>query len=291
MTDRLYPVSLEEVESWSRRHAVTLQEGRQRFVQFVLLECLATGAPASTLAFKGGNALRFAYDNPRSTIDLDFTASPGFPDDPDRIRNILDEAIRVAPMRYAVRFRTQRIKRNPTNPERTMPTYEVRIGYQIRGDRWYEAFEERTSDLSTVIEVEITLNDEICETRNIRLSSTSTASIRVCVLEDIIAEKLRALLQQRIRNRHRWQDVFDIARMMRDHGESLDRTKIASYFLRKCRIRQIEPVAAMFDGEIKRRASAEYGHLFQSSDPAFIPFEEAWAEVMELVSSLDIATG
>ncbi len=60
-----------------------------------------------------------------------------------------------------------------------------------------------------VIPVEFSLNEPICNDE--RVSIDAHRKIRVSTREDIVAEKLRALLQQSIRDRTRPQDLLDIA--------------------------------------------------------------------------------
>ena len=290
MIDRLYPASLGEIESWRIAHGTTLAEARARYAQFVVLECIAASSMQPQLAFKGGNALRFVYQNPRSTIDLDFTASSAFPDDPARIRANLDIALVFAAPRYGVRLRCQRCRRNPPGADKTVPTYDMTVGYLLRGDRHYETFASSTKPVSTIVRVEVSINDVVCQTVECQLDPAVGVAIRACVLEDILAEKLRALLQQRTRKqfRHRKQDVHDIARMLRDHEREIDERKIGDYFLRKCQVRGINPTKASFDNEIRDLAAVDYHTLFDAQDPNFIPFDAAWNEVLALVHRLGI---
>jgi len=115
------------------------------------------------MVLKGGNALRFAYQSPRSTKDLDFTADNAeIPDEADKIRQLLDEALKFAQRRFNVKAKCQRVRRKPKSTAATRPTYDVAVGYQLPDDFYFNNFEERT--FSTVIPVEITLNDLVCDT-------------------------------------------------------------------------------------------------------------------------------
>lgn len=288
MSDRLYPTALAELAAWCRAHAATLDEGRKRFMQFVVLESLADSALRDRLAFKGGNALRFLYRNPRGTIDLDFTADAAFPDDPERIRRLLDPPLRRGAERFGVRARVQRLKRDPSAADKTTPTYHATAAYQLPGDRHFADFDAYARPLNTVVELEISLNDVVCETAIAQLDPQYDVSLRVCTLEDILAEKLRALLQQVVRNRHRRQDVYDIARMLRNHADQIDRRRVGEYLLRKSAARGIRATRSAFDEEVRRRARVDYDMLFDALDPDFVPFDEAWAAVVELVAGLDI---
>lgn len=141
------------------------------------------------------------------------------------------------------------------------------------------------------MEVEISLNDVVCATRDRPPGEVPVGEIkvRVCAIEDIIAEKLRALLQQPIRNRNRKQDVYDIARITRLHGASLDSDKVGDYLLRKSKARDVPVSRTAFNDDVMQRAAFEYETLFSKVDPDFIPFEEAWTAVLSLVNSLPIS--
>jgi len=287
MSDRPYPESLAEIEKWRLGRNITSEEARKRFVQYVVLDLIASADWADQVAFKGGNALRFGYGSPRSTVDLDFTAAPDFPDDASTIRSLLDSALSRGLHRHLVRARCQSIRRNPRSPQATHPTYDISVAYQLPGDRQYESFDQAVG-IKTVIRLEISLNDVVCEFIPQKLSAGAAHTLRVCSLEDILAEKLRALLQQPIRNCSRPQDVYDIARIYCEDRGHLDLTKISRFLLRKAESRNIPVARSAFDQGVRRRASQEYGHLFEAQDPDQIPFDDAWLLVLELVRRLDI---
>ena len=154
------------------------------------------------------------------------------------------------------------------------------------GDKHYKNFEERVS-LPIVVELEISLNDVLCETFQKQLSPT-TNPIRVCSLEDILAEKLRALLQQLVRNRSRPQDVYDIASRMRDRGEHIDFAKVSEFLLRKAKARDISPTKSSYNDDVMQRAMVGYDQEIKASANVFIPFDEAWEDVKRFVERLSI---
>lgn len=283
----LFPTTPEGIESWRKRLGLPADEARKRFMQYAILEAIASSAGlAGHVAFKGGNALRFVYGNRRSTLDLDFTADGVFPDDADQIRARMDDAFRPLLARFRVKARSQRVRRNPPGRDKDRPTYDISVGYQFPGDRLYQNFDEIKS-VPTTIDVEISLNEVVCEAGPRRLHPDGR-ELRVCALEDIFAEKLRALLQQPIRNRSRPQDVFDIASVIRRLGESLDLEKVSRYLIKKSTARGIDARKERFDDDVRNRATVGYDALVGRSDPDFIPFEDAWAAVLDIVSRLDI---
>jgi hypothetical protein len=57
------------------------------------------------------------------------------------------------------------------------------------------------------------------------LAGSRTGTLRIATLEDIVGEKLRAILQQPVRNHSRAQDVFDIAVDLQSPSLSLGRQR------------------------------------------------------------------
>ncbi|WP_271190539.1 nucleotidyl transferase AbiEii/AbiGii toxin family protein, partial [Dactylosporangium matsuzakiense] len=112
-------------------------------------------------------------------------------------------------------------------------------------------------------------------------------AVRAFTLGELIAEKLRALLQQPIRNRNRRQDVYDIALLIDENplGDAL-RVKILETLIEKCRSRRIEPTRESIDDpEVARRAQRDWETLrLEVSD--LPPFEERFAAVREFYRSL-----
>lgn len=282
---RLFPISLNEVPSWAAVHGATQDEARRRFAQLVIIESIAQGVPGQ-LSFKGGNALRFCYHNPRGTTDIDYTALNDFPDNPEAIRELLDAALRKYSPDYGIACKVQSVQRNPPKPEATKPTYQVSVGWAFPGFRDFPGFLESKKPSPATTPVEISLNDVVCESVVASLHDATHAGITVCTLEDIIAEKLRALLQQVSRNRTRPQDVYDIARIVR--SEQIDEQKVATYFIEKCRNRDVSAAKSSFSGEVRQRAEADYDGRIASTGAQFIPFDEAWVIVKSFVDGLNI---
>jgi predicted nucleotidyltransferase component of viral defense system len=256
-------------------------------VQFVVLASMSSSnALVSRVAFKGGNALRFVHGNPRSTLDLDFSADGNFPDDVEAIKQLMDTALKTAEQHYRLKAKCQSCHRKPPGLDKTRPTYNLKVCYQFPGDRYYQNFEARTN-FSEVVEIEISLNDVICETVEQELHP-SAKPVRVCTLNDIIVEKLRALLQQVPRRRSRPQDVFDIASMIRRHGDTVDLSKISAFLLQKSEAREIIATKSSFNEPVREKAAVSYDQEVSPFTTAFIPFDEAWDEVLRLVSRLSI---
>ena len=109
MSTTLYPSSLAELDRWRVENSTTLDEARN--------------------------------GNPRSTIDLDFTAGDAFSDEEEEIRTRLDVAIRIVVRRHGVKLKCQKVKRQPKSKAAALPTWQVCIGYQFPTDRHFADYE------------------------------------------------------------------------------------------------------------------------------------------------------
>ena len=260
----LYPRSIDEISTWRAEHRTTLDEARRRLAQIVILRRIARTTDVSRmLAFKGGNALRLCHHSPRTTVDLDFSAL-GLPDDLNVVAASISRALSESTVEPNLRCKVHSAHRNPPGPDKTTPTYLVNISYSFPGDRHYSAFFEPATRSLRFIPVDVSINDVVCEVCDVFLEDDEEHSLSVCVPEDIMAEKLRAILQQRPRNRQRPQDVYDIARHLRVYGSAVDRAKVRSYLYRKSEARGIAATSEAFDAEIRaraRRRTTERWHL------------------------------
>jgi predicted nucleotidyltransferase component of viral defense system len=88
-------------------------------------------------------------------------------------------------------------------------------------------------------------------------------TVRAYSLLDLIAEKLRALLQQPKRNRNRRQDIYDIACLLKQFPlDSDERAQLLALLHEKCRARDIEPTReALSHHEVRDRAAKDWNTL------------------------------
>lgn len=246
---------------------------------------------------KGGNALRLAYKSPRSSVDVDFSSKEAFPDQPDEKTQALLKDIEkrfnrtlkeVAPIYNFETLVIQRTDVQPGNHDpREFPALVINVGYS--------GLKERDPPFSDIVKLEITLNEVVCADEYVLVDSGTTDRINLHVsgLDDIIAEKLRSLLQQVPRDRNRPGDVYDIWFFTTRAGASLSEKNIATYLQKKSRDRLgVEKVTLnMFtDGEVRERASVGYDDISSRlpDGKALPPFEEAFDQVIQFVESLDL---
>ena len=244
---------------------------------------------------KGGNALKYAFQGPRASVDVDMTAVEPQPKQEtaeteavlvDFCRR-LDRALAQVAVRYG--YLTMLVQsRNvlpPNRAMRTFPALEVKVGYSERSDR--------QPPFSDTIRLEISLNDIVCDAE---YRPVGRGSVHVCSIDDIVAEKLRALLQQVPRNRNRPHDVFDIHFYAMRYPGLLNREQIALFLQRKSSDREGlgRITEEMFlNPEVRERASVGYEAVAERlpEEVSLPPFDEAFGAVLDLVRSLGLPRG
>jgi len=287
----LYPCSFDSLPAWARAHTIAMTEARRRFAQYVMLRAIATSRGLSAvLVFKGGNALDFMWQPNRSTLDLDFSTAQVVTDlsrEAERLRALFMGALTSVGPPFGVFCRIAKIEQRPPGQDKTFVTYLVRVAYALpdQGPLRQRMETDRTYGPQH-IDLEISVNEPICADE--RWDIEGTHPLRISTVEDIVAEKLRALLQQPIRNRTRPQDLLDIAVILRQ-GTVLDRGHVADFLIRKAAARDI-PVsrAAFHHPAIMERARQGYDELKKTTRVLFVPFEDARGLLYDVVDTLAI---
>lgn len=282
--NNLYPNSHDEIGAWARANQVTTLEAEVRFAQYGILRAI-TGSQrlSQSLVFKGGNALDLIWSPNRSTKDLDFSSSVLV--EPDDLRRLLQAGLDAAERALGTMYRVQRVERQPRDLDKPFATYAVSIGYALSSHVSLRARIQQGNTSSLVIPMDVSINEVICEDESVALGGQH--ALRVSTREDIVAEKLRSLLQQTIRNRYRRQDLLDITATRRRHP--LDLQKVAVFLEQKSATRGVSVSRAAFRvAELERRARQDYDDLRDTTRSVFIPFDDAWRELLDLVDALDI---
>ena len=240
----------------------------QRQVTDIILHAIARELKLNEkLCLKGGVLMGLAYDSPRQTSDIDFSfATADSPDQntADTFRNLLNDALphAAATLGYTdLVVRVQSIEGLPANhyPDVDFPALKLKIAYAKRGSRQEKMLGEGTA--SNTISLDISFNEKI---REVQLLETDQGEIlKAYSLNDLIAEKYRAILQQSTRNRYRQQDVYDLDILIQNPDLNNEtKAMILTTFIEKCESRKIKPKQnSIDDPEIKERSGSEWSTL------------------------------
>ncbi len=122
-------------------------------------------------------------------------------------------------------------------------------------------------------------------TKTVRISN-----IRTYTLEELIGEKLRALLQQEARNRFRRQDIYDLHFLLDHRPEchtSTMQAHILASLLEKARIRHLTVSwDSMANPEIRRRSEREYRQLAAEIEDELPAFDAIYDQVQHFYEKL-----
>lgn len=272
------------LKHWVEQARADPERYRDRQVIEILLHAIGiTQELKATLLLKGGTLMSLAFGSTRSTDDVDFTARARPEPFTGNLRDQLDTALRrsSAALGYAdLVTRVQRIDKRP-RPDNfetaDFPGLQITIASAERGTP-EEKHLLRGQGLR-VLDVDISFNEPVVSTQEIRLDDPKV-TIQAYSLVEVIAEKLRALLQQITRGRYRRQDIYDIDWLLNSvPAESVDGAAILHAFLEKSRARGLSPTRkCLRDPKVKQHAEQEWKSMaLEIGD--LPPFDECFERV------------
>jgi len=272
-----------DLRSWVETAAPDPTLYRDRKVTEIVLTAIGRSDRLSASLFlKGGTLMALGFDSLRQTTDVDFTAMA----DPEGFDAIVTEDLNRLMPSTAIQLghldlvcRVQSVKKMPRPQnfaDQNYPALRVKIASALRNTPEVQRLE--AGQAPRVLEVEISFKDDVQTAQTLQLSAAGV-TLQAFSFHELVAEKLRALLQQPHRNRHRRQDVYDIAFLLdhRDIGPE-DLAAIHAALVEKCLIRGIHPTGDTFDDpEIRRRAEVDWQTLKLEVEnlPDFDPTFEA----------------
>lgn len=194
-----------------------------------------------TLVFKDGTALRKCYfGDYRFSEDLDFSGLEGVPlgDEMERlVKGVCETAVQLLDEYAPVEIICERYTERQPHPG-GQEAFSVRARFP-----WQ-------SRLQTRVMIEVTVDERILWPSEERLviheyGEPLEAEVQVYPLEEIVAEKLRALLQQadmlarRGWSRSRARDYYDLWRVLGTYGDRMDMTDFDPLLREKCAVRGV----------------------------------------------------
>ena len=279
-----------DVAGWVERASADPVAYRQRQTVEVTLNAIAMTATLNDKLFlKGGILMGLAYDSPRQTADIDLTTLfEAGPEIDAQITELMNAAFprAAAQLGYVdLIVKVQSVKRMPKRifEDAEFPALKMKVAFAERGTKQEKALEERRAP--GVIDVDISFNETLRQIQILEL--TGGQELQAYSLVDLMAEKYRAMLQQKERNRNRRQDVYDLNRLI--ESEKFDdgfQTQLLEAFVDKCRSRHIEPTAqSLEDPEVKARSGKEWETM--ELEVGEIPeFEPCYARVSAFYRNL-----
>lgn len=220
------------------------------------------------LIFKGGTALRKCYfQDHRFSEDLDFTALN------ELTREKMDSAFSNICHRISeesgCEFQLLNFEQSREVPEEE--AYEARISF--RGPT-------QPQNVKPVIKVDLTFYEQVVLPPLSKLiihpySDAFQTKVLVYSLEEILAEKLRAILQQKDRV-PRPRDFYDVWILLKIHSDKMELKKMRATFLTKCRFKNVSFQSSedFFDNTLLRKNRGAWESSIGRQVQALVSFDQ-----------------
>lgn len=277
-----------DIDAWVQQ-APDAQRGFREAVH-IILESIGHSQNLKTkMVMKGGLLMAIRYESTRYTRDIDFSTTERYTEvEAKALLKELEQQLAITADRlpYGTVCRVQSSKVQPKGENKTHHSLALKIGYADTGN---ESAMRRLAALQSVhvVEIDYSYNEAVFGVEVLQLDGGST--IQSYNLQNIIAEKLRSLLQQPVRRRHRRQDVYDLCLLL-DSGVVLGPSELSSIhrmLVESCHSKGIEPNPdSMHSDDVVRMAEEGYQELKDDVEGELLPFEEAIAKVQTLYRSL-----
>lgn len=257
-----------DITDWvERKKADPVAYAERRATEVFLTALGMTPSIGEKVYLKGGVLMGVVYRSIRSTSDIDFTTELK-PESslPERVVEELDKAFPRASAEVdpELMCKVQSVRVRPRRSglqKASFPALEITIGYAERGSPQEKKFHAGLA--VDVLNVDISFNEPVGAIQVVRLNADGATKIKAYSLQDIIAEKMRALLQQVIRKRNRRQDIYDLSLLLSHFKfDDQEKTDLLRILIIKCLARDIKPDRlSLDDPEVRARANQEWHTL------------------------------
>jgi predicted nucleotidyltransferase component of viral defense system len=277
-----------EIDAWVAQ-APQGQQGFREAVHIILDGIGHSQNLSAKMVIKGGLLLAIRYDSSRYTRDLDFSTRDKYTAES---ANVLLEELREGlvtaedHLSYDTLCRLQSHKVQPKGENKTHHSLALKIGFANRSNAGQMArLEAGTS--THVVEIDYSFNEAVFDVEVLELDGGAT--IHSYTLNNVLAEKMRSLLQQPVRKRNRRQDVYDIWLLL-ESGPALiaeELAKIHEILMASCSSKGIVPdINSMESAEVISMARTGYQELAADVDGELPSFDEAMGRVVALYRDL-----
>jgi predicted nucleotidyltransferase component of viral defense system len=232
----------------------------------------------NSFVFKGGTALKKCYyPQWRFSEDIDLTAAKII--QPDDIKTIFQHSVEHESRLFGVPMRIMEYSQYPKTGDNPI-TVQLKLGY--------EGPLRKASGQKNNIRVDISFDEKIHQRPAQKTiikgyADDIDAAILTYTLEEIIAEKLRSILQ-----RGKSRDYYDVWILLKDYGSDFDAKLMVEIMNKKCHDKGIpDPqVDAFFQPERVDEAKRYWERGLAHQVDNLPPFEAVVAELKNLLNSL-----
>ena len=281
-------MKLIEIEQWITKSPHNTAKTFRQAVHVILLAISKSSELRSKMIFHGGLLLTLKYRGVRYTKDVDFATADKRADIDEEaflkeLQQSLSESSETLPYGLACKIQSSRIK--PRGKGKNHQTLEINIGYAYKGTTDHKHLIR--NGCANVVKLDYSYNEINQEIEVLDLIKGS--KIQAYSLPDFVAEKYRAIIQQKTRNRIRRQDAFDIYWIIKNNylkGNDI-KNKILRSFMVKSNSKGVRVEQYILrDKDIIKRSRMEYNELAQEIEVDLPPFKDIYKIVRDYYESL-----
>jgi predicted nucleotidyltransferase component of viral defense system len=261
-------ITTAELHHMAEKEGLRFDQAEKDYIILWLLSGLVqSGAKEHGWVFKGGTCLRHCYyEGYRFSEDVDFSCRPGL-DNLETSLRLLDSVARWVAGESGVRLTIREPSTVPGDFQMEIPVEYNRGGARRQG--------------LPQVKVHLTFDEPILhQTVDRRVvpscSDLSPFTITAYSLEEILAEKLRSLLQQQAK----WprpRDLYDLWYILCQSGEFPLWQEVEPLFVEKCRVRGLAPdVAGLTSEALREWNQAAWLHRLGPMLKELPDFEGVW---------------
>lgn len=281
------------IEDWVDS-ATSREAGYRACVHIILMGISLSHRLADNMIMKGGSLLALRYKSKRHTTDVDFSTKLELEEQEigpllSELSDSLERA-RVVLGYNQIRCAVQSHKIKP-GVSSSFPTLQIRVGY-ANSDVQNEVKRLEEGRSSRTVRIDYSFNEKTYNTEKILLSSNNENYVQVYSIHDLMAEKYRALIQQKIRKRNRFQDVYDLNFLivnhlneLKEHDKKLILLSMREKFKSRGLAHLLDP-EMLEQKEIIERSKANYFAIADTIPSGVPEFEEAYKRVSEFLWEL-----
>lgn len=248
------------------------QAEKDYVILWVLRGLVHSGMTKHGWIFKGGTCLRHCYyEGYRFSEDIDFSCRPGG-DNLDESLRLLQKAADRVQSESGVRITVKKPLTVPGDFQIEIPLEYSRGGTRRQGlpqVKVHLTFDEPILDIPIVCSIKSQYSD------------LSTFKVHSYTKKEIVAEKLRSLLQQQ-KKWPRPRDLYDLWYMLCRSGEHFAWKELFPMFQEKCRIRDIKPdISGLTSAKLKEWNKTAWKDRLGPMLKELPDFEIVWKEWTE----------
>ena len=244
------------------------------------------------MIMKGGALMAIRYHTKRHTRDLDFSTTKHYLEFKESQENMivsLEGAIVEASaiIDYGMAFVVQKVEVKPKGDDKNYQTLHIKIGYAKRSNK-NEMTKFQAKQCAKVVEIDYSFNEIISHIDVLAIDEESGQTLKTYGDVTLVAEKLRAILQQKDKGKTRRQDIFDLHHFISSNEIDIQKSKnILLELLVKAKSRDLVVTRdSMADGEIYERSKTDYETLRDEIEVELPDFDKAYGVVRGFYESM-----